>query len=268
MLRYLRDSIDGQPKENAFEVTDARTGERTGLCVIYTGLYPNLFPVRPHLIRIRIEGEPESYERLMGAALARSYDIARKLKLPARAFVECPPENEELFQLLLDIGMKNNDGLLRMQLDDLRSYDTALPMGTSIFEDDLSDLQEQNYFLERYNQLMREGVDRSWLETYVDHENFRRFLCVNASGLVSEVICWTDGGTGVIDFVQTSRKWRSRGYAKYILSRACTYLREKGCPYVQCVLRAKWPYALKSFESVGFYQKDLIMRYPGIDIDV
>ena len=84
---------------------------------------------------------------------------------------------------------------------------------------------------------------------------------------MGEVTVWTEDGVGVVDYVETTRRFRRQGVAKYLIGIAAEYLHDLGIHTATAVLRARWPYAIRTFEGAGFYQNELIMRYPGIDME-
>lgn len=264
MLRQARKPVNGQPTENCFEAIDEYSGSTLGSCVIYVQENENLFPLRPLRIYMEIEGEtvPDS---LLGASVARAKEIAMKYQCPARIFTQVSPENKALLHLLSAIGFRDNDGLVDMQraLPDAR--DVLLPTTCVTVIDDLDDPIEQKYFLERYNQLYGESFDFEWLQELKSHAEFKRILIISPTGMVGETITWHEGKKGVIFWLHTAKKWRQKGIAHALLDLACKEFTRSGLSYASAEVQARIPNLLRTMESGGFSQAQLIMRYPGID---
>ena len=83
--------------------------------------------------------------------------------------------------------------------------------------------------------------------------------------MAGEVVVWNAGTHGEIAFLQTARRWRHMGVAKYMLSLAMGEIGKMGHTTARADVRAKIPHILATMERCGFYQEQLIARYPGID---
>ena len=57
------------------------------------------------------------------------------------------------------------------------------------------------------------------------------------------------------------------GAGKYLLSLACDRFEQQNLYCAEANIRARFPHALKLMQSVGFSQTELLMRYPGIDVN-
>lgn len=268
MMRNPRDGLKGQPPENAFQMVDERSGMVAGSCVVAEELRPGMFPDRPHLVRMDIEGENECLDRLLGASLARAKALSVASNMPSRIYVNCAPDDSETLELLKQFGFKDNDGVLRMRMRLPTFIDAKAPMGCVLVEDQLDDPQEQGYFLERYNALYGENRDLKWLSGVIGHGNFTRILTVAPTGMAGEILLWVENSVGVIFFFDTSRRWRRMGVAKYMIAQACRYARELGAESICADVRALLVPAMRTVESCGFRQDELLVRQPGIDVDL
>lgn len=266
ILRHERAPVDGQPIENTFVAIEERSGEVLGSSVIYVDHNPTLYPIRPLQIRIHLEGNqiPDS---LLGATVARAKEICICSGEFARIFVHCDPDDYELLDLLEPLGFEDNDGLIRMQISLPASHDFKAPAGCAVVYDELTDPVERKYFLERYNQLYNSDHDLAWLSQYIDRDDFMRILTVAPTGMAGEVLIWREEDSGIIGYLQTSKRWRRLGVASYMLSLACEAFEQHNLPTAEMNIRARYPHMLKLMERTGFEQAELLMRYPGIDFN-
>ena len=85
--------------------------------------------------------------------------------------------------------------------------------------------------------------------------------------MAGEVLVWREGYSGVIGFIQTAKRWRRLGVASYMLALACDRFEQQNLYCAEANIRARFPHMLKLMGRVGFEQSELLMRYPGIDIN-
>lgn len=266
MLRNPREEYRGQAPENVFLAVDERSGEKMGACVITEEDNPSMYPQRPHQVRLDIEGSRDTLDSLMGAALARARALCAQSGKPSRIYAVCGAEDETLLGDLREYGFRDNDGIVRMRaVLPVRSTFKA-PTGCVVVRDRLEDAQEQRFFLERYNELFNTDHDLKWLTDFMQRENFLRTLTVAPTGMAGEIVTWNDAGEGVVGFIQTARRWRHMGVAKYMISLGCESISALGITGIRADIRARMPYMLKTMEKAGFYQDSLVIRYPGIDL--
>lgn len=264
ILRHARKPVNGQPTENCFEAIDEHSGSTLGSCVIYVQKNENLFPLRPVRIYMEIEGESVP-DKLLGASVARAKELAAKQTLPARIFSQVAPDDAERLATLNVFGFRDNDGLVEMQRSLPCACEVNLPTSCVSVIDDLDDPLEQEYFLERYNQLFGENFDFEWLQTLKSHAEFKRILIVSPTGMVGETIFWREGNKGVIFWLHTAKRWRRKGISRALLDLACNELSFSELEYASAEVHARIPNLLKVMEAGEFVQARLIMRYPGID---
>ena len=265
ILRHPREAVDGQPIENSFEAIDENSGATLGNCTIYTHMSPQLFPARPMRIYLEIQGNPAP-DALLGAAFARAKEMAVQSQNASRIFTQVEPADEVRMSSLKTLGFKDNDGLVRMRRDSLQSQNIPLPIGCVVVQDDLDDPIEEKYFLERYNQLFSEDYDFEWLQDFRNKAGFKRILLVAPTGMAGEAVVWQEEKAGVIGWLQTSKKWRRMGVARCLLELCCASFFKSGLECATAEVQVRIPHVLRSMESAGFRQAELILRYPGIDI--
>ena len=266
MLRNARESVDGQPIENTFLCIDEQTGKATSSCTIYTDDNPVLFPARPFHVRLQLDGDPLPDE-LLGASIARARAIAVQSGKFARLYTRCDPDDDAMLDALRPMGFKDNDGLVRMRLQLPCSVEYRLPAGCVVVRDDLSDPMEQKFFLERYNELYNTNHDFEWLRSFIGREGFMRILSVSPTGMAGEILIWQEAYTGVIGYLQTSKRWRRMGVGSCMLGLACEEFEKRKRYIAEANVRVRIPHILRTMEKMGFKQAELLMRYPGLDIN-
>jgi len=266
ILRHAREPMEGLSAENTFEAIDERSGAAISSCKIYVHESAELFPARPLRIYMDIQGENVP-DALLGAAVARAKEIARGIKAPCRIFTQVEAGNEDLMNSLSVLGFKDNDGLVCMRRELRENEHADLPIGCVAVRDDLDDPIEQKYFLERYNLLFSEEYDFEWLADFRSREGFKRILIVAPTGMAGEAVVWHEDGAGKICWLYTSKKWRRLGVARCLLNLACADFAEEGLAVAEAELQARIPGMLHVMESAGFRQAELLLRYPGIDIN-
>ena len=266
ILRHSREPINGQSVDNTFVAIDEYSGDQLGACVIYTDDNPALFPARPFHVRLEIEGDPVP-DALLGAAVARGRELCTASGKFCRLYTRCDPYDDALMEGLTGMGFKDNDGLVRLQLRLPAAFDYRLPTGCAVVKDDLSDPAEQKYFLERYNELYNTTHDIGWLESFIDRDGFTRILTVAPTGMAGEILIWREEEIGVIGYLQTSKRWRRLGVGTCMLGLACEEFERARLDVAECSVRARIPHILKTLEHAGFRQVELLMRYPGLDIN-
>ncbi|MBE5808850.1 MAG: GNAT family N-acetyltransferase [Clostridiales bacterium] len=266
LIRHERAPVDGQPTKNTFCAIDGRTGAVLGSSVLYEDLNPMLYPARPLLVRIQTDGD-ELPDVLMGATIARAYQICQEHGEYARIFTRCAPDEQALLQHFKPFGLEDNDGLVRMQLDLPCLIHARLPDGVRIEHDRLEDMLERRSFLMRYNQLFNVERDRTWLDQFTARKGFMRLMALQGGVMAGEVLFWREGDIGVIGFIQTERRWRRHGIGTALIQRACDQLEQHGLARAECNIRVRYPHMLHLLQKAGFEQAEVLMHYPGIDLD-
>lgn len=266
ILRHAKEPVEGQPIENTFCAIDERSGGVLGSSVIFTDYNPTLYPVRPLQVRIQLDGA-DVPDALLGATIARAREICVRSGEFSRIFVHCTPDDSALMERLEPFGFQDNDGLVRMQLRLPAQHNFKAPAGCAVVYDNLSDPLERKYFLERYNKLYNVDRDLAWLSQFVDRPDFMRILTVAPTGMAGEILIWRESYSGVIGYIQTSKRWRRLGVASYMLSLACEVFEQQDLYCAEANIRVRYPHLLKLMTGAGFSQSELLMRYPGIDIN-
>ncbi len=266
-LRNPREGRDGLEPENIIEAVDPRTGNVVASCSVHNEFLKSLYPDRPFQIRLEFGGASSDIDSLLGAAIARARSLCAAQEDQALIYAPCSIDDLDLFDVLLQYGFGDKDGLDRMYANlPLNETSDKPPMGTVIIHDKLEDPQEQRYFLDRYNEIYGTAHDGIWLNELKNREGFRRLICVAPTGMVGEIVVWFDGECGVIEFFNTARRWRRKGIAAYMLNLACQYIHNSGCKSACADVRASIPYACKVLRNSGFDIVERIIHYPTIEL--
>ena len=266
ILRHARTPVEGQPVENTFVAIDEFSGGQLGACTIFCDDNPALYPARPMQVRLQLEGSPIP-DALIGAAVARGREICTASGKFCRLYTRVDPDDTETMESLIPMGFKDNDGLVKMELRLPFACEYRLPAGCVVVKDDLSDPDEQKFFLERYNELYNTDHSFDWLRSYINRDGFTRILTVSPTGMAGEVLLWRESYAGIIGYIQTSKRWRRMGVGTCMLGLACEEFERAKLFCAEANVRARIPHVLKLMEKCGFKQSELLMRYPGVDIN-
>ena len=94
-----------------------------------------------------------------------------------------------------------------------------------------------------------------------------RILTVSPTGMAGEILIWREEYAGVIGYIQTAKRWRRMGVGSCMLGLACEEFEKQKLFVAEANVRARIPHVLRMMEKMGFKQKELLMRYPGLDIN-
>jgi len=266
ILRNPREGREGQSPENIFEAVEPRSGEVVSSCIVCEEKREMLYPERPYHIRLDIDGDTAAMDSLMGASLARARAMCSAQNSGAMIYAPCAADDALLLDVLTQYGFRNDDGLVRMYAKLPAAEDARLPMGCVVVHDKLEDIQEQRYFLGRYNEIYGAEMDTLWLGEIRRRPGFRRLLTVAPTGMAGEILVWLDGDCGVIEFFDTARRWRNMGVAKYMLNLAMQYIHNSGAKAACADVRLTMSAAVNSLRSAGFSGEERLMHYPRIEL--
>lgn len=259
-------ALEGQPPENTFLLVDEITSDLYFSAILHVVENPELFPNRPLQLRMQCSGS-EVPDAILGAIIARAREISENAGLGARLYTYCAPDDATLEERLYAFGFEDNDGLIRLKRPLEEPVKAQVPVGCRIVEDRLEEPLERRYFLDRHNSLFKEDHDADWLSDFIDHDDFRRIILVSSSGLVGEILLWTEGDEGIIGYLQTAKRWRRLGVGTCLTHLALSAFREMGVTTAEASFRRRYPHVRNLFKRCGFTDAVTLMKYPGIDID-
>lgn len=82
-----------------------------------------------------------------------------------------------------------------------------------------------------------------------------------SSTILGGLMAWQEEDHGVIEDVFVRELWRKRGIAKFLLTKALTYLQNHQLPFAELTVLTTNQSALHLYESVGFYTEGEEVRY-------
>jgi ribosomal protein S18 acetylase RimI-like enzyme len=103
------------------------------------------------------------------------------------------------------------------------------------------------------------GINR--LSQYKQNELWTSMIIRQGDTIVSGLMSWREEDIGAIEDVFVRESWRKRGFAKYLLAQALSYLKSHGLENAQLEVEVTNNAALSLYESVGFYPKREEIRY-------
>ncbi|MFC3746934.1 GNAT family N-acetyltransferase [Paenibacillus sp. GCM10012306] len=103
-----------------------------------------------------------------------------------------------------------------------------------------------------YQQLMDRKKNSSWT-IFIAREN---------ETLVGSIMAWIDeDGDGIIEDLFVRNPYRKQGIAKFLLSQALTYLKDRGCSSAELQVETANSSALSVYHSTGFKEISEEVRY-------
>jgi GNAT superfamily N-acetyltransferase len=269
MIRHAFDEAAGGEDENRFEALDDVENIIGSARVEARKLF-SLYPRQPLRLRVTASGDAEAAHALLGAATARALKLAKAdASLGARVYFECDPDDADLIGTLKAFGYEDDDGVVQMRRRLMPGpLARPLPEGCTVVRDYLLDDVEARYFLERYNAMFGEDRDMAWLANLRQKNDFSRILLVSPDGLAGEALLWSDGFNGVVGAIQTTPAWRRKGVATYILELARIFFLEHGIYRSALNIWLRLTPAGKLAYSLDYEPGKMIIRYPGIDVNL
>ena len=268
-IRHAYDEYTGREDEDRFEALDDYDNLIGSAWVASQRLF-SLYPRQPMRLRVVAEGDDEAMHALLGAATARALKLAKQdSEVGARVYYECSPDDEKTIERLKTFGYVDDDGVVQMRRRLMPGpMARPLPEGCTVVRDELSDGVEANYFLGRHNEMFGEKRDIAWLSELRQKLNFTRFLIVAPDGLAGEALMWSEGFNGVIGTLQTTPMWRRKGIATYLLELARIFFLERGVYRSAMDIWLRLVPAGKLAYSLEYEPGKMLIRYPGIDVNI
>ncbi len=250
---------NGQKKRNAFVAYDDY-GKLIGKAQISQMLIPEISPQTPLEIRLSIRSGQESMLNLCSASLARGLELAAKHpEYKARLCAEYDPRDRYITQTLHELGFSEEDSVIRMtkKVSHL-PVGRHLPEGCIFHTDRLESDAEQEYFMQRSSRLFGSQNPQAWLKNARRMDNFKRLMLINGDGLAGELVCWTNGKSGIIARVYTNPDCRMQGVASYLMEMARLYFAHCSASVMIYDLRASMKPAAALAYSLGFLKTDVL----------
>ena len=253
--------------ENMFIAVD-ELENKLGSCRIEPFERGELMPERPYEIRISAAGEGSAVNQLLGTALARAIIMAQNRGVNSRIFAECAPGDQQKLELYSEIGLLDDDALVRMSRPVVQGPSIArMPEGCVFVSDDLSDAKERQFFLERQEKLFRRENSSAWLMEIENKRMMKRMLLTTREGLAGELVCWAEKGDGVIGMIYTAPAWRRKGVALCLMEAARQYFYQMRLRESHIDLRIRQKAVMRLAATAGYRQSKVLMRLPGMNLD-
>ncbi len=230
-------------------------------------------PARPFEVKLCMEAEEELDEsgrrQLLGTALSRAILLITRQRKNARIYAECGANDTTQLELLTSIGLVDNEALVSMKrvMDGDVKMVTA-PEGCVLICDRLSDERERTYFLQRQKKVFGRENAEEWLDEILAKRGMKRMMLVHDTGLVAELLCWVENGSGVIGMVYTAPAWRRKGAASYLLESARQYFWQHRVMECRIAVRTRMTAMVRLAASVGYSREKILLRMPGSDMDM
>ncbi|WP_025676857.1 GNAT family N-acetyltransferase [Paenibacillus massiliensis] len=103
------------------------------------------------------------------------------------------------------------------------------------------------------------GLNR--LSEYKNNKLWTSMVIRQSDAIVGGLMAWQEADHGVIEDVFVREPWRKRGFAKYLLTQALSYLKANQLEYANLMVLTTNRSALSLYESVGFCKESEEIRY-------
>lgn len=241
---------------------------RLGSCRAEPTVCTELWPERPFSVRISAEGDESARFQLLGTALTRAMVLSKESGMNARIYAECPPDEQEALDLYRMIGLIDDDALVRMSRRVVAGPNVVrLPEGCTFIADDLTDAQERAFFLDRQRQLFSRENAEKWLEEISRKPRMKRLLLVSRDGLAGELVCWTEGGEGVVGMVYVAPVWRRKGVGTHLMEAARQYFFHCGLTESHVDVQTRMTPMLRMAATAGYRRGETLLCLPGMNLD-
>ena len=241
---------------------------RIGVCTVARRELPRIFPDCPVRYEINVRASDECRDLLYGAAVTRARVCAARENGPCLVYAAVDAADREGLEVLRALGFTVKDGVQRMYRDVTDERVTlSVPRDCTIVRDFLENEDELNRCLRRYNECFDEQYDRAWLKQLTENDNFARILMVSPTELCGEALVWSRGRTGVIGVIQTSRAWRRRGVASYLMEDARKYFASLGLKDISFDVWLSSPGCLPLAKKSGYRKGETLVYYPEVALE-
>ncbi|MFT4415459.1 GNAT family N-acetyltransferase [Fredinandcohnia humi] len=117
----------------------------------------------------------------------------------------------------------------------------------------MDSIEEEKQYLEVECEIWPDaalGLHR--LHEYKNNENWIAIPIRENGDIIASVMAWQEDEMGVIEDVFVRKQWRKQGIARFLLTKALTYLQERGLKEAQLMVDTANEKALNLYKSVGF----------------
>ena len=117
----------------------------------------------------------------------------------------------------------------------------------------MSSFEEEKEYLEVEAEIWPDavlGINR--LREYKNNKCWTSITVRGNGAIIASAMAWQEDEMGVIEDVFVRKQWRKQGIAKFLLTTALNYLKEKGLKEAKLMVDTKNEKALNLYKSVGF----------------
>lgn len=232
----------------------------------------DLFPQRPLLIEIEMEGDEEAWDALYGAAHARALVMRRRYSdLPARLYTAFAPEETRKQAFFRSHHLNPQEGEQRFVRELPKGPQlTWLPSGLTWVNDVLAKPGQAQAYLARLNDVLLPKRGMEWLAGMYTQDMFCHTQVVNAQGPVAEMLCYCDTHegkpAGAVGPVFVHPDYRLQGIARFLLEQARVYFYDRGITVSVFDIWTRLPGAREIAQSAGYTQGKSTRLYMGEDL--
>lgn len=267
IIRYKKNAQSEREAENTFEAYDDLESYM-GEAGVESTRWPLASQTRPTVFTIRLKGESEAADALLGAATAHALHMAKDETGNVCIRVETDPADlERLSPTLAALGYMGKSALLRMSAPVHEGPVTVpIPEGLTVVRDYLNDEKERAFYLERINLLFDGHRDAQWLEQVREKDCFTRMLLIDRDGAVGEMITWAQGDTAIAENIWVHPDWRNCGAGKFLMEFARIYWLECGLKEARMDIWSLLTPAIRLAFAAGFQPTQAMAEYPYMDV--
>lgn len=126
----------------------------------------------------------------------------------------------------------------------------------------MSSLEEEKEYLEIESEIWPDAVlGLNRLREYKNNKSWATITVRENGTILASAMVWQEDEIGVIEEVFVRKQWRKKGIAKFLLTTALKYLKEKGLNEAKLMVDTENEKALNLYKSVGFQVIEKENRY-------
>ncbi len=110
------------------------------------------------------------------------------------------------------------------------------------------------------------GLTRPWNDPRADigraheHDAATIFLVTDESGIIGSVMCGYDGHRGWVYYLASDPDHQGKGIGKQLMTAAEDWLRDRGCPKIELMVRSTNSAAIGFYDAIGYQPQDVTVQ--------
>lgn len=152
-------------------------------------------------------------------------------------------------------GFQQLNTLYTMKRDLTQPIEKTDLLGKGLQSDfwSMNSLEDEQIYLAAESEVWPDAaLGEKRLQEYKSNQNWTAIPVWENNVLIASTMAWQDGEIGMIEDVFVKAPWRKQGIARYLLTTALTYLKEKGLTEAELMVDTDNEKALNLYKSVGF----------------